>query len=90
MEGMPLSLVNEALSTLSEQLTCVDMALISGTLPDCQKDAFAVQSNLDYPNPFGHMEKSKDLEKQKIQITLTTPMLLSFFTSLNVGSRLNW
>ena len=31
-----------------------------------------VQSNLDYPNPFGHVEKLS-LDKQKVGITFTTP-----------------
>ena len=42
---LPLSIVNEALSTL-EQLTCGHGLLVAiiiyYTLPDCQKDAFAV------------------------------------------------
>ena len=43
-----------------------------------------VQSNLDYPNPFGQLEKSWGSDKQKVWITeippMTTPKshLLSF------------
>ena len=33
----------------------------------------ALQSNLDYPNPFGHGEIWNCSDKQKVQVTLTTP-----------------
>ena len=35
-----------------------------------------VQSNLDYPNPFGQGEIWNRSDKQKVRITLTTPTRL--------------
>jgi hypothetical protein len=33
----------------------------------------AIQSNLDYPNPFGQGEFFERSDEQKVRITLTTP-----------------
>ena len=42
---------------------------------DTAQASSQLQSNLDYPNPFGQLEKSKGLDKQKVRVTEILPKL---------------